>query len=35
MHRFSDRAGPTERLALTPPAVWPSVSWDDVGTPKL
>jgi hypothetical protein len=35
MRRFSDRAGSTERLALTPPAVWPSASWDDVGTPKL
>jgi hypothetical protein len=35
MHRFSDRAGSTERLALTPPMMWPSVSWDDVGTPKL
>jgi hypothetical protein len=34
MRRFSDRAGPTGRLALAPPVVWPSASWDGVGTPK-
>jgi len=26
MHRFSDRAGSAVRLALTPPAMWPSVA---------
>ena len=35
MHGFSDRAGSAKRLAIAPPTMWPSASWDGVGTPKL
>ncbi len=35
MRRFSDRAGSAERLALAPPVMLPSASWDGVGTPEL
>jgi hypothetical protein len=34
MHRFFDRAGSTGDSRIAPPAMLPSASLNDVGTPK-
>jgi hypothetical protein len=34
MHGFSDRAGSTNDSRITPLMMWPSASWDGVGTPE-